>query len=281
MAVVGCRKATQAGCQGGFRGAPPLATGSRWDSGSHFQAKKTLMRQICLINVFFAWKWLPESHREPVARGGAPRKPPWHPAWVAFRHPTTAIGRLLWIYGVGMLAFASMTSVMALYLGAEFGIDEKTIGYIFLYVGVLSFVMRSLLLGPIVDRIGETWAMRIGTMLLVVGLALYPLPRSLWGLAAVIPLVPIGTALLFPATTSLMSRYSDPRELGTTMGVAQTFAGISRVAAPLLATSLFQRLGHAWPFYVAGGYVALVGIMAFQIDPYPRVTKPATEGAEA
>ena len=236
---------------------------------------------LCLINVFFAWRWLPESRKEPAQKSAQPRRPPWHPAWVALRHPTTAIARLLWIYGVGMLAFASMTSVMALYLGAEFGIDEKTIGYIFLYVGVLSVVMRSLLLGPIVDRIGETWAMRIGTMLLVVGLALYPLPRSLWTLAIVIPLVPIGTALLFPATTSLMSRASDPRELGTTMGVAQTFAGLARVLAPILATIAFQRLGHGWPFYLAAGYVALVGLMAFQVDPYPRVTKPAAEGAEA
>jgi MFS family permease len=236
---------------------------------------------LCLINVFFAWRWLPESHKEPALKSAQPRRPPWHPAWVALRHPTTTIGRLLWIYGVGMLAFASMTSVMALYLGAEFGIDEKTIGYIFLYVGVLSFVMRSLLLGPIVDRIGETWAMRIGTMLLVLGLAVYPLPRSLWTLAIVIPLVPIGTALLFPATTSLMSRASDPRELGTTMGVAQTFAGLARVLAPILATIAFQRLGHGWPFYLAAGYVALVGLMAFQVDVYPRVTKPAAEGAEA
>jgi multidrug resistance protein len=236
---------------------------------------------LCLINVFFAWRWLPESHREPLVKSGEPRKPLWHPAWIAFRHPTTAIGRLLWIYGVGMLAFASMTSVMALYLGAEFGIDEKTIGYIFLYVGVLSFVMRSVLLGPIVDRIGETWAMRIGTVLLILGLALYPLPRTLWALAIVIPLVPIGTALLFPATTSLMSRASDPRELGTTMGVAQTFAGIARVMAPILATVAFQRLGHGWPFYVAAGYVALVGLMTFQVDVHPRVAKQAAKGAEA
>ena len=236
---------------------------------------------LCLTNVFFAWKWLPESHKEPSASPARGRKPLWHPAWMALRHPGTPIARLLWIYGVGMIAFASMTSVLALYLGAEFGVDEKSIGYIFLYVGVLSFVMRSLLLGPIVDRIGETWAMRIGTVLLVLGLALYPLPRDLWTLAVVIPLVPIGTALLFPATTSLMSRYSDPGELGTTMGVAQTFAGLARVLAPILATITFQRLGHGWPFYVAGGFVALVGIMAFQVDVDPRVAKAAAEGAEA
>jgi multidrug resistance protein len=252
-------------------------------SAAHFgqAAPGVIAAVFCLINVFLAWRWLPESHDRSAAPAASPKRPVWHPAWVALRHPSTAIGRLLWIYGVGMLAFASMTSIMALYLGAEFGFDEKTIGYVFLYVGVLSVVMRSLLLGPIVDRIGETWAMRIGTGLLVLGLALYPLPRDLWTLALVIPLVPIGTALLFPATTSLMSRQADPGELGTTMGVAQTFAGLARVAAPLLATSLFQRLGHGWPFFVAGGFVAVVGIMAFQVDVYPRAAKRAAEGAGA
>jgi len=146
---------------------------------------------------------------------------------------------------------------------------------------MLSLVMRSLLLGPIVDRIGEIWTMRIGTALLVLGLALYPVPRTLWALALVIPLVPIGTALLFPATTSLMSRASDPRELGTTMGVAQTFAGLARVAAPILATVVFQRLGHGWPFYVAAGYVALVGIMALQVNVQPSAAAVPAKEVEA
>jgi multidrug resistance protein len=252
-------------------------------SAAHFgqAAPGLIAAALCLTNVIFAWRWLPESRKQ--STGGAARvmRPLWHPAWQAFRHPGSSIGRLLWIYGVGMFAFSSNTSIMALYLGAEFGVDEKTIGYVFLYVGVLSFVMRSLLLGPIVDRIGETWAMRIGTGLLVLGLALYPLPRDLWTLALVIPGVPIGTALLFPATTSLMSRYSEPGELGTTMGVSQTFAGLARVVAPLLATTLFQRLGHGWPYWAAAICVALVGIMAFQVEVHPRPVKPAAEGAGA
>jgi multidrug resistance protein len=252
-------------------------------SAAHFgQAAPGLIAAVlCIVNVIFAWRWLPESRRGTAAPAVKTRRPVWYPAWMALRHPTSNIGRLLWIYGVGMIAFSSMTSIMALYLGAEFAIDEKTIGYVFLYVGILSFVMRSVLLGPIVDRIGETWAMRIGTGLLVLGLALYPLPRDLWTLALVIPLVPIGTALLFPATTSLMSRYSEPGELGTTMGVAQTFAGLARVLAPLLATILFQRLGHGWPFYAAASFVALVGIMAFQVEVHPRAARRAAEGAGA
>jgi MFS family permease len=224
---------------------------------------------LCLVNVLFAWRWLSESRPATGPEGHAPRRPIWHPAWLVVRHPGSLVSRLIWIYGLGMVAFSAMSSVLALYLGAEFGLTEKTIGPIFAYVGILSLVMRSLLLGPIVDRIGERWTMRAGALLLAAGLLLYPIPESLWLLAAVIPLVPIGTALVFPATTSLMSRYSDARELGTTMGVAQTFAGLARVVAPLAATTIFQRLGHAWPFYVAGGIVAVTGALALHIPKDP------------
>ena len=129
--------------------------------------------------------------------------------------------------------------------------------------------MRSALIGPIVDRIGEAWAIRAGAATLVVGLLAYPLAPNLWSLALVVPLVPIGTSLLFPATTPMMSRHSEKYELGTTMGIAQTFAGISRLTAPLLATALFQRISHAMPFYFAATFVGLVSLLAFQVESRP------------
>jgi MFS family permease len=234
---------------------------------------------LCVVNVLFAWRWLPESR--PAGREAAPRRPIWHPAWLVVRHPGHLVSRLIWIYGIGMVAFSAMTSVLALYLRAEFGLTEKNIGWIFAYVGVLSLVMRSLLLGPIVDRLGESWTMRLGALLLAAGLVLYPIPQTIWPLVAVIPLVPIGTALLFPSTTSLMSRYSDAREVGTTMGVAQTFAGLARVVAPLASTTIFQRLGHDWPFYVAGGIVTLAGALTLRIPREAHLARPAVEEAGA
>ncbi len=228
------------------------------------QAPGFVAAGLCLINIGFAWVWLPESRKHHVT--SVARKPVWHAAWSVLRHPTGSVPRFIWIYAVGTLAFSCLTSVLALYLGARFGITEKTIGYFFAYVGALSVIMRSLLLGPIIDRIGEAGAMRIGTLLLILGLALYPAATSIWTLAAILPLVPIGTALLFPSTTSLMSKASHKSEVGTTMGVAQTFGGISRVIAPIMATTIFQRLGHAMPFYVAAGIVALVSVLAFKVE---------------
>jgi len=229
---------------------------------------------LCVINAACAWKWLPESKRKEGSGAVAVlRKPVWHTAAQVVVHPARPTSRLILIYGVGMLAYSVLTSVLALYLGAEFGTNEHTIGKWFFYIGTIQVVMRVALLGPIVDRIGEAWAMRTGTAILVFGLLLFPVPNSALLLALIVPCVPIGTALLFPSTTALISRHVSRSEYGTTMGVAQTFAGLARIMGPMLATAAFQRLGHPAPFFIAGGIVALVGLLAFQVEVEPPTVK--------
>ncbi len=234
-----------------------------------------LAAALCLINVIFAWKWLPESKKPGSADASALRKSVWKSAFAVALEPGGPVAQMVWIYAVGMLAFSALTAILPLYLGARFAFTEKTIGYVFLYVGLLSLAMRSLCLGPIVKRIGEVWAMRLGTISLVTGFLLYPAAGNLWILAAIMPFVPIGTALLFPSTTALMSRASQKSELGATMGIAQTYAGIARMTAPVLATFAYQNFGHATPFYFAAATVALVGLLAFKASPL-LAAKPAS-----
>ncbi len=236
---------------------------------------------LCVANAAFAFYWLPESRRKDGSGAhAAVQKPLWQPGWQAIRHPTRPVARLLWIYGVGMLAFSSLTAVLPLFLNAQFHVTERTFGYFLTYFGVLSIIMRVILLGPIVERVGELWTMRLGCLSLIVGCAAYPLVSDLRVLAAVVmPLVPIGTALLFPSTTSLLSGRTAKHELGTVMGVAQTFAGLARIAAPLMATAAFQSLGHPAPFFIAGAIVALVGLLAFRVEVQPPTLNAAAAQA--
>jgi multidrug resistance protein len=222
---------------------------------------------LCALNAFFAWRWLPES--KPESSQPTHRRPVWHAAFEVLRHPTGAVPAFIWIYAGGMLAFTCLTGILTLFLKDEFAVTAKTIGYFFSYVGILSVVIRAVLLGPAVRLLGELRGMRVGVMLLIIGLLLYPVAGTVWQLALIIPLVPMGTALLFPTTTSLMSRYSNPGEIGVTMGVAQTYGGISRVVAPLLATFVYQHFGHPAPFIVAALLVALVGLIAVRLELAP------------
>jgi MFS family permease len=246
-----------------------------WAAAYGQLAPGALAASLCVVNLVFAFMWLPES----LKPGQAIRKRQavWRNAWHVVRHPGGDAQRLTLIYAVGMFGQTCMSAVLALFLSAKFGITVLTIGSIFFYQNVFSVIMRSALLGPIVDRISELWAMRIGTIFLIVGLAGYPFAPNLWVLAAVIPLIPIGTALLFPATTALLSRATDAADYGTALGTAQTFAGISRLVAPLMATALFGYLSPSFPFFVAAEIAALGCLLTFRIQS-PRL-KPAPVAA--
>ncbi len=224
---------------------------------------------LCAVNVLFAWAFLPES-KPSHARGA--RTSIRTAVLRVIRHPTAPQPRLIWIYAVGMGAFASLSAVVALYLRFRFGVTEKTIGYVFVYMGALAVVLRAVILGWLVDRFGETRVMRAGTVLLALGMLLYPLPRTLLSMALVLALVPIGTALLFPAVTALVSHESDPTEVGQTMGVQQAFGGVARVIGPMWSTPVFQLLGPSVPFFIASGIVAITGVLAFRV---PAKERPA------
>jgi len=219
---------------------------------------------LCAVNLLFAWRWLPES-RKPDQKP-AVRKPVWHGVLNVLRHPGNIASRLTLIYALAMFGQSVLSAVLALYMNAVFDVQPETIGYFFVYQGIFSVVLRSALVGPMVDRLGEARAMKLGIASLILGLAGYPLAPSLWTLALVIPLMPIGTALLFPATTALLSRSSEKAEVGLAMGVAQTFAGISRLIAPVASTSLFEHVSLGAPFFFAS---AMVGVGALLVGQLP------------
>jgi multidrug resistance protein len=229
---------------------------------------------LCALNLVFAWVWLPESRKH----GAAPavRKPVWHGVWNVLCHPTSLASRLILIYAFGMFGQSVLSAVLALYLNAAFGVDEYTIGYFFVYVGIFSVVLRSAFVGPAVDRLGEARAIRFGAAALILGFAGYPLAPNLWILAIVIPLVPIGTALLFPATTALLSRSTDKADYGLTMGIAQTFAGISRLVAPVTSGAMFDKVSHGSPFFFAAAMLCVGSLMAGRLP----ASRPAFEGKE-
>ena len=227
--------------------------------------------------------WLPESSSA-EARARA-TSDPGHSlrrrmAQVAL-HPGRPVARLIWVYAVGMLAFMAMNAVLALFLQQRFGMTDKNIWWVYTFVGAVSVVMRSLLLGPAVRWAGERGVMKLGLVSLAAGFALQPLTNSLWTYGAAILLIPIGTALLFPATTSLVTRYAERHELGATMGVQQAYGGVARLIGPLWAGAAFQLLGVGAPFWISSALAAATLLYALGLEPPPRAPTLASSAAAA
>src|SRR5688572_26284356 len=209
---------------------------------------------LCLVNIYFAWRFLRESRDMTEAHDKKPRASRTVIAHV-ITHPNEPAHRLIWIYAIAMGAFSGLMAILALFLADQFGVGKDQIWIFYTYVGVISVVTRAGILGRMVDRYGEAQLSRAGLILLASGLATLPLARGYVMLAISVALVPLGTAFTFPCVTSMLSRVISSRERGLYMGVQQTFGGLARVIVPLWAGFSYDHFGKAGPLFTSAALV--------------------------
>jgi len=58
------------------------------------------------------------------------------------------------------------------------------------------------------------------------------------------------------------------------MGTAQTFAGISRLVAPVLSTAMFEHISQSTPFFFAAGIVCIGSLLAGRLPSATPAPQP-------
>ncbi len=227
---------------------------------------------LCVLVAVFAWKFLRESHailstseRKALAnqsRGGAIR--------TVVTHPAEPASRLIWIYAIAIGAFYGTTPMLPLILADRLDVNESNVGFFVMYLGGMGVLVRALLLGRLIEWLGEPRVSRLGLVFLAAGLAMVALIDSYPTMIVSMTLMPIGTGLLFPCITAMLSRVVPNAQRGLYMGVQHTFGGVSRVAFPLIVGFGMDALGMGIPFLFAG--VMVIGTLALtgQLEEYAK-----------
>jgi MFS family permease len=228
---------------------------------------------LCLVNIFFAWKFLRESRDMTEAHGKKPRTSRTIIAHV-ITHPGEPAPRLIWIYAIAMGAFSGLMAILALFLADRFGVRKDQIWIFYTYVGAIAVVTRAGILGKLVDRYGEAQLSRVGLALLATGLATLPLVHGYFLLALSVALIPLGTAFTFPCVTSMLSRVISSRERGLYMGVQQTFGGLSRVIIPLWAGFSYDHFGKTVPMFTSAALVLGTIVLGYGLDDGRKAAVP-------
>jgi predicted MFS family arabinose efflux permease len=236
---------------------------------------------LCLANMAFAAKYLVEPKKMHDHHATMPRRSTRQAVWLVIARSGEPSSRLIWIYSIAIGAFQGITAVLALFLNARFQVNEKTIGFFFMYIGAISVFTRVLLLGRGVDRLGEPRLSRIGIILLALGVGTMPLAGSLGVLAISVAMIPLGTAFTFPCVTALLSRVTSPGEQGLYMGLQQTFGGIARIVAPLFYGWAFDSLGISVPFYFSAAFVLMTIFLGLGLERFARPRTAVSPSAES
>jgi MFS family permease len=159
----------------------------------------------------------------------------------------------------------------------RFYYDERNIGYLFAFCGLMSAMVQGGLIGRLVKRFGEPKL--ISSSLVLVGLSLLVIPYAttlavlLFGLAA----VSMSSGLNRAPTLGLISIFTPTAEQGAILGVTQSAGTLGRIFGPLFATSAYAQFPHS-PYLIAAALCVIAGFIAAQkfrsvAVPHPPAAK--------
>ena len=177
-----------------------------------------------------------------------------------------------------MAAFVMMESTVTMYMAVTFNYDAREVGLFFGFVGLVIVVVQGGLIGRLTKRFGE-WPLAIaGPLLVAVGMAAfaYTALRPLVGVLLLAGAVnAAGRSFQQPTISSLISKFSDPRDHGVVFGLFHGLGSLARVLGPLLAGATYPFMKHTGQFVVAGAMAVAVAIWTLALrQPAPGEAKP-------
>jgi MFS transporter, DHA1 family, tetracycline resistance protein len=202
-------------------------------------------------NWVFAFAWLPE------ARDARPQVGSMKPA------PRVSLRRsavlALVVLNLGFfLAFAGMESTFALLLEARLGWGAWEVGLVFTLIGVTIVLSQGLLVERAVAWIGERRTLRVGLVVLTLGLAGLGAASHALSLTVAACAVALGNGLISPTLSALISQSSAPDRQGANLGLASSAASLGRVLGPAGAGAAFEWLGPGSPALLGAGLTLML-----------------------
>ena len=213
---------------------------------------------IAGANALVATRRLPETHRFSERRRARDGAVEWR---------RRGLPGLLVVAFLALVAFSAFEATFSLLGQRRLGLGLASSAAVFTVIGLLIALVQVGLVHPVVRRLGEGGALRLGLVLDAVGLAVLADLHSFAVLAVAVLALTVGQGLVMPALAAMVAGRVPADRRGGVLGVQQAAGGLARVVGPVVGGATFAQLGPSAP-YVVGAALALlaVGVLAAQPD---------------
>jgi MFS family permease len=139
--------------------------------------------------------------------------------------------------------------------------DEKHIGYLFAFCGLMSAMIQGGMIGRLVKRFGEPKLISSSLVLVGLSLLIIPYATTLGVLLVGLALVSMASGLNRAPTMGMISIFTPQEEQGAILGVTQSAGTLGRIFGPLFATSAYALYPHS-PYLAGAGLCVIAGLYA-------------------
>jgi MFS family permease len=223
---------------------------------------------LCLLNLV----WISRRFKETLtASSRAESRDPRlrNPVAAIFGLKNPAVRRANLVAFIYSVAFVAMETSLTFLAAERFGYTARQNGMLLAFLGVCAIVTQGYIVRVLLKRHSEISILGAGLAFSAIGLVCIgyaPHPSLLYvGLAA----LALGSGLVNPSSSGLISLYSEQAEQGRALGIFRSLGSLSRAITPVLAGATFWLFGSTSVF-VAGAAFAVVALWLSFSLPKPE-----------
>jgi len=163
----------------------------------------------------------------------------------------------MWQFFIYVSAHVVWVSSFALFAQKQINLSASHIGFLLAYIGLISIILRGILLGRLIDLFGEEKLKITGMFLMTIGMFL-SIFISQWELfVLVMTFFATGSGLSRPILLGGLSKSVSSQEQGAVLGVGNSLGSLAQIFGPLIGGFLIN--------YFFPGSLGLMGALIMSL----------------
>ncbi len=207
-----------------------------------------------LATLNFVWVWLSFGETLPInkrrkTKGLGDRSPA---RMLQIRREAAPVRRTNLVYFIYIFVFSGMEFTLTFLATQRFAFTPRDIGFMFVHIGLVLIITQGLIVRKAVKHTGEKRMAAAGLALVLAAMFAIGFAGTVPALFAGLTLMAVGSGLINPSLTALVSLFARADRQGETLGIFRSLGSLGRAVGPLLASFVFWWFGSQVSYALAG-----------------------------
>ena len=234
-----------------------------------FSAAAGIALLISVVNLLMAFTRFPET-RPPEARAsGSTVHRTANPLKLFKGISAPGVQRVNLLSFFFLTAFAAMEFTLVFLTVERFSYTPRNNAAMFIFIGLVIALVQGGMVRRMAPKYGERKLALMGLLAVAPGFVVVGVGASTTMLYLGLFLMALGSALIAPSTSALVSMYAPSDQQGLALGVFRSMGSLSRALGPIVGGALYWRFGASTPYVASACFLLLPVLLAAQL-PAPQ-----------
>lgn len=166
--------------------------------------------------------------------------------------------------------FSGMEFTLTFLAFERLGYGPMQNAYLFVFIGVILALVQGGYVRRKAHSVGEKKLVLRGLFLIIPGLIAIAFTHSPLVLYFGLFFLAVGSAIIIPCLTALVSLYTPHENQGKSIGIFRSLGALGRVVGPIFASLIYWKWGSAYPYFLGSALLLIPILMVWFLPPVSK-----------